>query len=126
MRFLRSLFMILIGMLSFTVTAANHSNQEQKQKTVVKSDIDCPIVLNVVSNDSADLLLVDLHPNAPNPILIEAGKRTVTISAIISDVGWLFQSQWLPITPYKEKLRKNYNLDIRKTPCPGNCCRSSC
>ena len=114
MRFIQSLFMLLIGMLSFTVTAANHSTQEQKQKTVVQKEFYNPIV--IVDSISNDLVFIDkaivIYENQTNYLFKNYYENTNTL-AIITDVGYRFYRKNYKQIPYREKLLENYNLSFK-------------
>lgn len=114
MRFIQSLFMLLIGMLSFTVTAANHSTQEQKQKTVIQKEFQNPIVLvNTISNDFVFTNeSIGLNQTQTHYLFKNYNEKTNTL-AIITDVGWRLYSKNYKQIPFKEKLLENYNLPFK-------------
>lgn len=115
MRFLLSLFMLLIGMMGFTVTAANHSTQEQKQKTVIQTEFQTPFVIgNTLSEDfifinDCGVITITFH----KVYLNRNYKEKANTYAIISDVGWRLYSRNYKQIPYKEKLLENYNLSFK-------------
>jgi hypothetical protein len=115
MRLFKSLFILLIGMISLNVTAANHSTHEQKQKTVIQKGFQSPIVIvNTMSNDfvfSNDSL--QITPGVIEIYLFKNYNEKTNTLAIITDVGWRLYSKNYKQIPYKEKLLENYNLSFK-------------
>lgn len=100
MRFLRSFFILLIGMISFTVLGTT-THLEQKQKPIVKMEYSVPVtVVNVVIANEFGLL------NQSN-----------------DDVGWKTNDYLVAIIHYKEKLNKPADSAINDIiyNCRNNC-----
>ena len=111
MRLFRSLFILLIGMISLTVTAANHSTQEQKQKTVNQKEFQNPIVIVNTSSDDFVFMYYNIPVIEHQTIyLLKKYKFKTSTLAIITDVGLRFYCNNYKQIPYKEKLLENYNL----------------
>ena len=113
MKQLKGLFMLLIGMISFTAMAGTPLT-EQKQKIEIEKDFQ---VLSIVDNVlSFELVSVD-----PGVICLQSNEAQIlriviqphNTLAIITDVGWKSSKQALIETPYAEKLLENYNLHFK-------------
>ena len=99
-------------MISLTVTAANHSTQEQKQKTVIQKEFQAHfIIVSTLSDDYVFIYDNMEFAKAINEIYLfkNYNKKTNNL-AIITDVGWRLYCKNYKQIPYKEKLLENYNL----------------
>ncbi|MBY0486167.1 MAG: hypothetical protein K2P85_03095 [Flavobacteriaceae bacterium] len=114
MRLFKSLFILLIGMISLTVTAANHSTQEQKQKTVIQKEFQSPVVVvNTLSDDFVFINDSVVSIENQTHYLFKNYNESTNTLAIITDVGWQLYGKNYKQIPYKEKLLENYNLSFK-------------
>ena len=111
MKSIRSLFMILIGMLGFTMTATTAAPLEQKQHATFEQPEMVYLVANVVYYEYVSL---DACSFKSNVYVISHRKIYEKPLAIITDVGWRFSKQSTREIPYREKLLENYNLHFKE------------
>jgi hypothetical protein len=106
MKNIRSVFILLIGMISLTAFATT-SKLDQKQKTEFKSEPSVQIEAVNVANDFqvVSVSTVTFLNNS------EVKVFTISINpvAISNDVGWQGEKQTYQITSYNDKLLENYN-----------------
>ena len=113
MKNIRSVFILLIGMISLTAFATT-SKLDQKQKTELYFE---PSVQIETVNVATDFQVVFV--NTKTSILKNSEVEAFTISnvnpflAIISDVGWKGEKQTYQLMSYRDKLLDNYNLKTK-------------
>ncbi len=118
MKQFHSLFILLIGMISFTAVSSTPL-PEQKQKTTFQTELSVPFVVADVLSFS----YVSAEPfTAVMPGSSTLGTPFVQKSvkpldfAIVPDIGWRICEQRFRQIPYKEKLLENYNLHFKNKP----------
>lgn len=113
MKNIRSVFILLIGIISLTAFATT-SKLDQKPTTEFK--IEQSVQIEAVNVDYYfDVVSVNMDSAFSQCIFIESNQKIVKPSlAIITDVGW--QNESLPFKQivYKDKLLENYNLHNTK------------
>lgn len=107
----RSVFILLIGMISLTAFATT-SKLDQKQKTEFKIEPSVQIdAVNVVNDFQVAFVLTSA------PFLNNSEVKVFTISinpvAILKDVGWQREKQTYQSIQYHDKLLENYNLNFK-------------
>jgi hypothetical protein len=112
MKNIRSVFILLIGMISLTAFATT-SKPDQKQKTVLTADQS--VSIEAVNVDyTFQVVSVPIEAAFSQCIFIESNQKTLNPSlAIITDVGWRSENLSFVHIPYKEKLITNYNLNFK-------------
>jgi hypothetical protein len=124
MKNIRSVFILLIGIISLTAFATT-SKLDQKQKTEFKSEPSVQIeAVNVANDFQVDFVLTN------SAILNNSEVKVFTISinpvAISNDVGWQIEKQTYQLTSYNDKLLENYNLNFKSQFNPVANMRSNC
>lgn len=112
MKNIRSVFILLIGMISLTAFATT-SKLDQKPTTALTTDHSvCFDAVNVDYN--FQVVSVTMDAAFSQCIFIVSNQKIVKPSlAIISDVGWQSESlSFIPVS-FKEKLIENYNLNFK-------------
>lgn len=112
MKFKTSLFILLIGMISFTSLATTPMMEQKPEATVVKvMNLDEVVV---VVNENVDFV------QALNELTEAFKTLNVTLKdfnpntlAIINDVGWNLSYKQTTMITYKEKLLENFNLHFK-------------
>lgn len=128
MKSIRSLFMITIGMMVFTVTANTTAKLEQKQKveTVNGFDIhkDYSQVVNVFKEIQISQEVFAVEGRVLN---LKKTVNELNLFTVSKDVGWR-SSQTINYNIHKEKLPLNYlrnnitsRTDINIVRCRNNC-----
>lgn len=112
MKDIRSVFILLIGMISLTAFATT-SKPDQKPTTVITTDHSvCIDAVNV--DHSFDVVSVTMDAAFYQCVFIVNNQKIVNPSlAIITDVGWQSESLSFEQIGYNEKLLENYNLNFK-------------
>lgn len=124
MKNIRSVFILLIGMISLTAFATT-SKLDQKQKTEFKSEHSVQIEAVNVANDF-QVISVSTVAFLNNS---EVKVFTISINPVINsitDVGWQTEKQTYQLTSYYDKLLENYNLNFKNQFKPVANMRSNC
>lgn len=110
MKNIRSVFILLIGMISLTAFATT-SKLDQKQKTEFKSE---PSVQIEPVNVANDFQVISVHTGVIFLNNSEVKVFTISINpvAISNDVGWQTEKQAYQLISYHDKLLENYNLQF--------------
>ena len=106
MKFIKSLFILLIGMISLTVLGST-THQEQKQKPVFKAEQSLEV--NAVNVDVVFGAVEFRQEAQSNITLLNKEKPRLNYEAVL-DVGWEFQKGYSYISHYKEKLNSTYQF----------------
>lgn len=111
MKNIRSVFILLIGMISLTAFAAT-SKLDQKQKTELKMKPSFQIEAVNVANDFQVAFVLTRVSFLKNS---EAEVFTFSINpvAVLKDVGWQRKKQSYLSILYNDKLLENYNLNFK-------------
>lgn len=122
MRLIKSFFILLIGMISFTVLGTT-THPEQKEKTIVHTEFTIPVtVVNVASEKAVSY---DIASNRKTFTEIKSCNfnKEPLLSDPLDDVGWFREKIQLITTAYEEKLNKEYEKgsDERVYNCSFNC-----
>lgn len=104
MKFMKSLFILLIGMISLTVLGST-THQEQKKKPVFA--VEQSFQVNAVNVDNTFLVAEIRQDSQSNITLFNKEKPKLNYEAIL-DVGWEFPKGYSYISHYKEKLNSAY------------------
>ena len=112
MKNIRSLIMILIGMISFT-TLASTPVLEQKQKPVIVSEFTQSINAVVVEDAFTLEVVIFLERNYSQTFLKKDSQKTNDL-AIVSDVGWHSKIESKTIAIDRANLNYSYLPDIEK------------
>lgn len=101
MKNIRSVFILLIGMVSLTAFATT-SKLDQKQKTELVSEF---------TFQANDVIVVNEYQVTPfvDATIIKSFADSVIINAVITDVGWRKPEHKFTSIQYKEKLLENCN-----------------
>lgn len=114
MKSIRSLFMLVIGMMAFTATATTHV-PEQKQKPELVKEFTFQANAVSVENDyqvASVLMDVTAEPNDINVVQFKNLTESYNHLAIVADVGWRNSKQRFTNIPYKEKLLDSNNQKV--------------
>lgn len=119
MRMLTKVFILLIGMISFTAVS---STPLPDRKPTAFTDV------NIVPTVLVDVLFTADTCVFVFSQIIESDFSSLkivkpTFAAVITDVGWQRYQQLYNYTFYKEKLLPEQNKNTRQ---PPNICRSNC
>ena len=125
MKNIRSVFILLIGIISITAFATT-SKLDQKPTTVLTTDHSvCVDAVNV--DYTFDVVFVTMDAAFSQCIFIVSNQKIVKPSlAIITDVGWQSSKRYFKEVPYTEKLLENYNLNFKSQFNPVANMRSNC
>lgn len=112
MKNIRSVFILLIGIISLTAFATT-SKPDQKPTTVITTGQS--VIIDAVNVDyTFDVVSVTMDAAFSQYIFIVSNQKIVKPSlAIILDVGWQSQSLSFEQIGYNEKLLDNYNLNFK-------------
>lgn len=127
MRPIKGLFMLLIGMISFTAMATTTAKPEQKQKMEIIKEFKAQEVTPVIVVLEYPAVFVEavFMPGA-NPTKKPIDEPTY-LFAVLLDVGWQGTESKNKLIPYREKLLDNYNLHFKSyTQEPIKRIRSNC
>lgn len=111
MKNIRSVFILLIGMISLTAFATT-SKLDQKPTTVLTTDKS--VMIDTVNVDyTFDVVSFPMDAAFSQCIFIVSNQKIVKPSlVIISDVGWQSENLSFEQIGYNEKLLENYNLSF--------------
>ena len=111
MKSIRSLVLIAIGMMAFTVTATT-AKPEQKQKTELVKELALPAYeVSVVNEIKVVSVVLDAQTNSKEAQTFKNVNDPQAFYAIIKDVGWRSQKGNTTKMAYKEKFLDNYNKE---------------
>ena len=125
MKNIRSVFILLIGIISLTAFAST-SKLDQKPPTALTADHS--VCFDAVNVDyTFDVVSVPMDAAFSQCIFIVSNQKIVKPSlAIITDVGWQSSKRYFKEVPYTEKLLENYNLNFKSQFNPVANMRSNC
>jgi hypothetical protein len=124
MKNIRSVFILLIGMISLTAFAST-SKLDQKQKTEFKVEPSVQIEAVKVVNDF-QVVFVLTRASFLNNSEVKGFAIFINPIAILNDVGWKSEKQTYQLTSYHDKLLENYNLNFKNQFKPVANMRSNC
>jgi hypothetical protein len=124
MKNIRSVFILLIGMISLTAFAST-SKLDQKQKTEFKVEPSVQIEAVNVANDF-QVVFVLTRTTFLNNSEVKGFTIFINPVAILNDVGWKIEKQTYQLTSYHDKLLENYNLNFKNQFKPVANMRSNC
>lgn len=112
MKNIRSVFILLIGIISLTAFATK-SKLDQKPPTALTTDHS--VCIDAVNVDyTFDVVSVPMDAAFSQCIFIVSNQKIVKPSlVIITDVGWQSSKRYFKEVPYTEKLLENYNLNFK-------------
>lgn len=111
MKSIRSLCMIAIGMMAFTVTATT-AKPEQKQKTELVKELALPAYeVSVVNEFKVVSVVLDAQTKQIEAQSLKTSNEPESLYAIIKDVGWRSPKRNTTNIFYKEKFLDNYNKE---------------
>lgn len=111
MKSIRSLVLIAIGMMVFTVTATT-AKPEQKQKAELVKELSLPAYeVNVVNEIKVVSVVLDAQTKSKEAQTFKKVNDPQTFYAIIKDVGWRSQKGNTTKIAYKEKYLDKYNKE---------------
>lgn len=113
MKNIRSVFILLIGMISLTAFATT-SKLDQKPKAVLTADHSvCIESVNVDYNFQVVSVSIEAAFSSEFIFSNFNQKTFIPSLAIITDVGWQSESLSFKQIGYNEKLLENYNLNFK-------------
>lgn len=107
----RSVFILLIGMISLTAFATT-SKLDQKQKTEFNTEQSFQIEDVHVANDFR-VISVLTEVTFLNNNEVKVFTIFINPVAVFNDVGWKRKKQSYQYASYQNKLRGNYNLNFK-------------
>ena len=113
MKLIRGLFMMLIGMISFTVLGSTPTLEQKQKIEIVKNFNVFAAVENVQIADFTFATVKVNHEVSHSVDYKQMLLESFNTLAIITDVGWRNSRQNFKKIPYTEKLLVNYNLRFR-------------
>lgn len=123
MKNIRSVFILLIGIISLTAFAST-SKLDQKQKPVL--EMEQPFHFDTVNVATIDFVLNEINfsirSKANAYFIAKNESKPITHIAIITDVGWQSSNQLFNKIFYREKLQENLFTKDN----PTKYCRSNC
>lgn len=111
MKNIRSVFTLLIGMISLTAFATT-SKPDQKQKTEFKTEPSVQFESVNVANDF-QVVFVSTRATILNNGEVKVFTFSINPVAVLKDVGWQSEKQTYQMISYKDKLLENYNLNLK-------------
>lgn len=112
MKQFRSLFILLIGMISLTSLAATPTMEQKPEATIVKvTTLNDVVIVAFDGNDFVQSFY--LFNEALQALNVSFKEFSSTNYAVINDVGWSLSYMQPTRTIYKEKLQKNFNLHFK-------------
>jgi uncharacterized pyridoxamine 5'-phosphate oxidase family protein len=111
MKNIRSVFILLIGMISLTAFAST-SKLDQKQKTEFKVEPSVQIEAVNVANDF-QVVFVLTRASFFNNSEVKGFAIFINPVSILNDLGWKSEKQTYQLTSYHDKLLDNYNLNFK-------------
>ncbi len=113
MKNIRSVFILLIGMISLTAFAST-SKLDQKQKTEFKIEPSVQIEAVNVANDFQVVFVLTRTTFLNNSEVKGFAISNVNpFLAELTDVGWKRKKQSYQSISYQDKLLENYNLNFK-------------
>lgn len=122
MKSIRSLFMIAIGMMLFTVTANTTAKLEQKQNTELVKEFTVPAYeVSVVNETKVVSVVIDTQINSIEDQTSKTASEPESSYSIIKDVGWRSQKGNTTTNELKEKypgnlIKEDVHLIHRENP----------
>ena len=110
MKQFKTLFILLIGMISFTATAHAAKLEQKPQCDLVQEH---QFQINDVNFDFSYQIVSDEVTNEALIFRANERKDIVKHLAFVTDVGWSENQYISHDTFYKEKLIDNYNLNFK-------------
>lgn len=111
MKSIRSLCLIAIGMMVFTVTATT-AKPEQKQKAELVKEFSLPTYeVSVVSEIKVVSVVVDAQTQSNKAQALKTSNEPESLYAIIKDVGWRSPKGNTITNTLKEKFPDNLNKE---------------
>jgi hypothetical protein len=124
MKNIRSVFILLIGMISITAFATT-SKLDQKQKTELKTDLSVQIESVNVANDFQVVFVMTNSAILSNSE-VKVFAFSINPVAVLKDVGWQSKKKTYQPISYHDKLLENYNLNFKSQFKPFANIRSNC
>jgi hypothetical protein len=119
MKSIRSLFMLVIGMMAFTATA-HTAKLEQKQKTEYLAEVSSQAYDVCVKDYQVVSVLTDVtaEPNDIKVVQFKNVTESFNYLAIVADVGWRKSKQRFSNIQNKEKVFPGSKNDLKFTKIP--------
>lgn len=124
MKNIRSVFILLIGMISLTAFSST-TKLDQKPTTVLTTDHSVMIEAVNVANDF-QVVFVSTEATILNNSEVKVFTFSINPVAVLNDVGWQTEKQTYQLTSYNDKLLENYNLNFKSQFNPVANMRSNC
>ena len=120
MKSIRSLFMLVIGMMAFTATATTHVPEQKQKPELVKEFTFQANAVSVENDYQVATVLTDVtaEPSDMNVVQFENVTESYNHLAIVADVGWRNSKQRYCNIQYKKKVLPGSKNDLKLTKIP--------